>query len=76
MDCPHAHFVRCSLRGRSMPFGRPGGEVSAPTLTSFAAPHGGSVPFGRPGGEVSAPTLTSFAAPHGGSVPFGRPGGH
>ena len=34
-----------------MPFGRPGGQVLTPTLTSFAAPHVGPVPFGRPGGH-------------------------
>ena len=24
--CPHAHFIRCPPRGRSAPFGRPGGR--------------------------------------------------
>ncbi len=43
--------------------------MTAPTLTSFAAPGGGAViRSGRPFANETAPTLASFAAPGGGAV--------
>jgi hypothetical protein len=43
--------------------------TTTPTLTPFAAPHGGAgLSWGGPAkGLMTTPTLTSFAAPHGGA---------
>ena len=44
--------VRCSPRGPSVPFGRPGGQMNGPHAHCVRCPpRGRSVPFGRPGGH-------------------------
>ncbi len=52
MNGLHAHYVRCPLRGQSVPFGRPGGQMNDPHARFARCPRRGSaVPFGRPGGH-------------------------
>ena len=52
MNGPHAHCVRCSPLGHSVPFGQPGGRMNGPHAHSVRCPpRGRSAPFGRPSGR-------------------------